>query len=89
MSKRTPTPYFIREYTTLFGKSNYITSLTGVVVMGAKKEDAEFIVRACNCHDMLVTALKDTLKDIAHRNMFVNKHTIDILQEAIAKAEEK
>jgi hypothetical protein len=51
-------------------------------------DDANFIVRACNCHDKLLGALK-IIKDADLAHPFIPSFYREIIEEAIAKAEEK
>lgn len=66
MSNRTPSPWFIDQYGSVNkkeGRSNDRVILEGFALNCSfdreARENTEFVVRACNSHDMLVQLLKD------------------------------
>ncbi len=72
------------------GTSWLIDAYTGVIVnVNDCKEDAEFIVRACNSHDKLVEALKEVISCFPH-NVPVGTEVAKLrlmAEEAIKEAE--
>ena len=61
----TPTPYTIEADTdpiTIIGKDEEVVAHCGSNEIPSNQRDAAFIVRACNAHDALVTALESLMR---------------------------
>jgi hypothetical protein len=87
MSKHTPTPWHVRcnpddhEENYIYWKEGLKYRQVCENVRG--KKDAEFIVRACNAHDDLISALQK-VKSHCHNQM--TDELMDIIDKALAKA---
>lgn len=92
MSKHTPTPWklFDKDHA-IYSDDTFVTEIHP----HTKKEDAEFIVLAVNCHDELVFALKTALEFIKidppqdDTAKVAYALLIETIQKAIKKAEGK
>jgi len=97
VSKHTPLPFKVAQ--TFVENSpptwNIYTLRNGkrfngdCVAVCDNRDDAEFIVRACNCHEELVAACYVALGDLLAQGMPRGCSTFNLLSAAIAKAEGK
>lgn len=78
----TPTPYHV-----VTGRANStVCAGAFAVAVGCKQADAEFIVRACNTHDELMSALQDALAYIMRAKPPGGYHAADKIIDALDKA---
>lgn len=85
--KHTPTPWKVKNYNgnnkfrIVGADDSAITNLTGQY-LGEEKTNAQFIVKAVNCHDDLVEALKTVLNGTE----FMTDEDFINVRQALAKA---
>ena len=88
MTKHTPTPWFV-ERDCIHNNEVEILMLDGIVGKNSRPEEykanAEFILRAVNCHDDLVKALDGLYSSIKAGKLNLNQALADT-RAALAKA---
>lgn len=88
-SQHTPTPWRVGDAgATVFAPKSHSPLM---VAQRLKRDDAAFIVRACNAHDALVEALElaqDELSAIADYHACVSEEALDKISEALKLAKE-
>lgn len=91
----TPGPWTVREqgdansYALLTANGHWLISFlqNGELMTATQRANAEFIVRACNAHDELLSALQEMLATVAGQyDSARHCRAVDAARAAIAKA---